>query len=248
MPFQHRPILSDIKELYSKPRSQQRFQEYLAMLQGDTKGDMALPITGFNPMAKDHILEKIAQLEALHAEELIADVLRDLNNSVETDSFGDITIVVNIADDLKGAWTNRYTTDYDSKFKLSAFVSRRFCVPHFWTSENYSAHLIETRVKSYAYRMQYLMVNPLPVTLEDHVEQETYVEHQLDFSSDLDSHTYEALDSFYLAHRDSDDYSLIFNFFYGDAASLDLGYKTYGVSVATGYDYIRYQSSRVIRY
>ena len=244
MSFQLRPILSDIKELYSKPRSPQRFQEYLAMLQGNTKGDMALPIVGFNPMAKEHIMEKIAQLEALQAEELIADVLRDLNNSIEKDPHGEITVVVNIADDLMGAWTNGYTTDYDSKFKLSAFVSRRFCVPHFWTSENYSTELIETRVKSYAYRMQYLMVNPLPVTLEDHVKQETYVERELGLSIALDSDAYQALDNFYLDHRDSDDYSLIFNFFYGDDASSSLGYKTYGITGATGYDYSRYQSSR----
>ena len=243
MPFQLRPILSDIKELYSKPRSPQRFQEYLAMLHGNTKGDMALPIVGFNPMAKEHILEKIGQLEALQAEELIADVLQRLN-TIEKDPLGAITVVINIADDLMGAWTNGHTTDYDSKFKLSAFVSRRFCVPHFWTSENYSAALIETRVKSYAYRMQYLMVNPLPMTLEDHVKQETYVERQLGLSTALDSDTYQALDHFYLNHRDSDDYSLIFNFFYGDDASSSLGYRTYGITGATGYDYSRYRSSR----
>ena len=243
MSFQLRPILYDIKELYSKPRSPQRFQEYLAMLQGNTKGDLALPIVGFNPMAKEHILEKIGQLEDLQAEELIADVLQRLN-TIEKDQLGAITVVINIADDLMGAWTNGYTTDYDSKFKLSAFVSRRFCVPHFWTSENYSAALIETRVKSYAYRMKYLMVNPLPVTLEDHVKQETYVERQLGLSTALDSDTYQALDHFYLNHRDSDDYSLIFNFFYGDAASSSLGYRTYGITGATGYDYSRHRSSR----
>ena len=79
MTFHLRPILSDIKELYSKPRAPQRFKEYLAMLQGDTKDDMSLPIVGFNPMAKDHILDKIAELEALQAEELITEVLREIS-------------------------------------------------------------------------------------------------------------------------------------------------------------------------
>lgn len=52
MKFQLRPILSEMKDFYSQPISEARFKAYLAKLQGDTKGDMTLPISGFNPMQK----------------------------------------------------------------------------------------------------------------------------------------------------------------------------------------------------
>lgn len=237
MPFCLRPILSDIKELYSKPRSPQRFKEYLTMLQGDTKDDMSLPIVGFNPMAKDHVLDKIAELESLHTEELITEVLREINMTTAGTANDTITVVLNVADDLMGAWTNRYTTDYDSKFKLSAFINRKFCVPHFWTSESYSAELIKTRASTYAHRMLYLSMHPSPVTLQDHVNQEAYVARNAALYSAIDENTYKDLDRFYQEHRDSDDYSLIFNFFYGDEASESLGYRTYGIRSATGFDY-----------
>ena len=150
MSFRLRPILSEIKELYSKPRTPQRFKEYLAMLQGNTQDDMSLPIVGFNPMAKEHILDKIKELEALQAEELITEVLREINLTTAGKTSDTITVVLNVADDLMGVWTNRYTTDYDSKFKLSAFIERKFCVPHYWTSESYSAEHIKSRTRSYA--------------------------------------------------------------------------------------------------
>ena len=237
MTFHLRPILSDIKELYSKPRAPQRFKEYLAMLQGDTKDDMSLPIVGFNPMAKDHILDKIAELEALQAEELITEVLREISTPSAGNTIDTITVILNVADDLMGAWTNRYTTDYDSKFKLSAFIERKFCVPHFWTSESYSTELIENRTRTYAYRILYLLNHPMPVTLQDHVNQEIYVARSANLHSTIDESAYKILDRFYQQHRDSEDHSLIFNFFYGDDASESLGYRTFGIKGATGFDY-----------
>ena len=57
MEFQLKPILSEMKEFYQKPLSNKRFEEYLSMLQGETKGDLVLPIAGFNPMAKEDIIE-----------------------------------------------------------------------------------------------------------------------------------------------------------------------------------------------
>lgn len=238
MSFRLRPILSEIKELYSKPRTPQRFKEYLAMLQGNTQDDMSLPIVGFNPMAKEHILDKIKELEALQAEELITEVLREINLTTAGKTSDTITVVLNVADDLMGVWTNRYTTDYDSKFKLSAFIERKFCVPHFWTSESYSAELIKSRTRTYAYRMLYLLNHPMPMTLQDHVNQEAYVARKANLNSDIDESAYKILDRFYQQHRDSDDHSLIFNFFYGDDASDSLGYRTYGISGATGFDYV----------
>ena len=71
MQFELHPILSEMKAFYSKPISFNRIKEYRSKLQGNTKDDLVLPITGYNPMAKDHILEKIKALEDLKAEAIM---------------------------------------------------------------------------------------------------------------------------------------------------------------------------------
>ena len=116
MKFELRPILSEIKGLYLKPISNNRFKEYTSKLQGNSKGDLSLPIAGFNPMAKEHIIQKIEELESLKAEMILKDVIEEFNANLEKTNSRKIKVVLNIADDLKGGWTNFYSTDFDSKF------------------------------------------------------------------------------------------------------------------------------------
>lgn len=238
MQFELIPILSVMEELYETPRSPARFQEYLAKLQGGTKGDMALPIGGFNPMAKEHILEKIHELQALQAEELIGEVLAELNTKQSSKEAITIKVVLNLADDLKGGWTNHYTTDFDSKFKINALVVRNFCTPYFWTSEDYTATSIERKTLEYAYRTIYWKQNEKPKTLANHFAQEVFVQQQVGNSeAPIDASDFREMEELYQAFKDSDDYSLLFNFFYGDEASASLGYATFGVEERAGFRY-----------
>lgn len=49
MPFHPLSTLPEMQEIYRLPRSPERFRRYLALLQGGTKADLRLPISGFNP-------------------------------------------------------------------------------------------------------------------------------------------------------------------------------------------------------
>ncbi len=134
MKFQVIPVIDAMLELYQKPLTPARFQDYLKLLQGETKGDLALPLGGFNPMAKEHAREKLQELKALGAEAIAAEVSNDLNKRLSLQQADKVIgIAVTLSDDLKGGWTNRYTSDYDSKFKINALLSRNFCTPVFWT-------------------------------------------------------------------------------------------------------------------
>lgn len=84
MTFELLPTIDVMIDLYEKPRTFERFQEYLKILQGDHKGDLSMPISGFNPMAKDHLLAKLLELKQLNAEKIIHDLLIDMNKSVNT--------------------------------------------------------------------------------------------------------------------------------------------------------------------
>ena len=111
MTFEPLPIIEKMLELYQKPRNFDRFQNYLSLLQGETKGDLAVPIGGFNPMAKEHVLEKLAQLKALNAEQIIENTIFELNKSEILRGYDEAVFKVSLtlSDDLKGGWTNHYT-------------------------------------------------------------------------------------------------------------------------------------------
>ena len=247
MKFQLKPILSEIKDLYSKPISTERFKEYISKLQGDTKGDLALPIGGFNPMAKEHILQKISELEDHKVETIMEETIKEFNTKLDASHSKEITVVLNIADDLKGGWTNFFSTDFDSKFKLNAFVSRKFCVPYFWTSESYSRELIKSRTLEYLNRTLYRLKNPQPKTLEEHLEQEIFcVTMENNGNQIYKEANFKKMENYYLENKQSEEFDRIFNFFYGDEGSESLGYKKYGIERPLGFEYAK-QISKVRR-
>lgn len=247
MQFELYPILSIMEELYQQPLSPDRFQEYIAKLQGHSKGGLELPIGGFNPMAKEHLLKKIADLKALDAEHLMSSAISQVNARLDHSDSRKIFVVLNLADDLKGGWTNHYTTDFDSKFKINALINRNFCTPYFWSSEPYSESLVKERTLSYLYRtLHWIKKGRRLSTLEDFVAQEIELSQNLNSEVlQLSTDAFLQIDRHFQQYRNTDDYSLIFNFFYGDETSKELNYPTYGMSKNAGFEYVKYQAKAI---
>lgn len=246
MKFKLKPILSEIKELYLKPISITRFQEYISKLQGGTKGDLVLPISGFNPMAKEHIITKIEELEHIGTESIMEKIIEKFNSRIDVSnqSQKEILVVLNLADDLKGAWTNYYSTDFDSKFKLNAFVKRNFCIPYFWTSEFYTQEIIESRTVEYMNRTIFRFGKQDPKSLEEHLDQEIFVsKNTLKETIKNDKSNFKETEAYYFDNKYSEENDLIFNFFYGDKASESLGYKQFGNKDHAGFKYARFIAS-----
>ncbi len=241
MTFDVVPILDLMIDFYQKPRDFERFQSYLSLLQGDTKGDLARPIGGFNPMAKPHVLEKLMVLKKMDAETIMTNTLGEVSSKSKNAPIFKVSLT--LADDWKGGWTNRYTADFDSKFKFNALAKRQFCTPIFWTSEDFSEELIRVRTLEYAYRTIFWNDKKTkPQTLKDHFEQEQFVAKHVQLKSPKLQDDTDFLQKFYQNHVNSEDYALIFNFFYGDAASESLGFKTFGVQDdAAGFKFARQQ-------
>lgn len=236
--FEILPIIDIMIDLYEQPRTLERFQEYLKTLQGGTGGDLAIPISGFNPMAKEHLLDKLKELKELDAEKIIEETLKQVNNKALLKISQHFKVALNLSDDLKGGWTNRYTSDYDSKFKMSGLLNRGFCTPIFWASESFTPIKIRERTLEYTFRAVYWLNNPKLKTLKEHLDQEIFVANQIRFESKFQRSDFKELDKFYTENRDTDSYHLIFNFFYGDEASKSLEFPTFGVSESlTGFDY-----------
>ncbi|MCW3101898.1 MAG: hypothetical protein JWO09_338 [Bacteroidetes bacterium] len=239
MPFLLSPLLDTMIGLYGKPRSMERFHEYLKILQGNSKDDMLVPVGNFNPMGKEHVLQKLEELKKLDAEKLMNDAIAEINSETGGQPSSGFRVSIAVADDLHGAWTNRYTTDYDSKFRLNALVTRNFCTPLFWTSEAFSGELIRSRTREYCYRTLHWLTAPKPETLAEHIAQEKFVAGK-NVKGEAQECDIEALELFYKEHKDSDRYDIIFNFLYGDKACGELGFPAYGISDAfAGYKYAK---------
>lgn len=228
-----------MQEFYQTPHTRERFEQYLFMLQGKQKNDMILPIGGYNPMAKEHVLSKINELQDLDAEQIIQHELGNINTHLKSKEDRMIQVVLNLADDIGGAWTDRYTTDFSSKFEMQALVKRNFCTPYFWANETYTKELIIQRTREYAYRTLHVIENGKPGTLKDHVEQEIYVQIHSNDKPQISENNHSEIEKFYLQNTDSEDYNLIFNFFYGDETSELLAYKTYGIEKNAGWNYVK---------
>jgi len=234
------PILQTMDELYALPRSSERFQRYLQLLQGNSKDDMQLPVAGYNPMGKAHVRDKLRELIQLDAEGIATQELLHLNAQLPATIERTFRVGINLADDLGGAWTNRYTTDYTTKFALNPIVNRNFCVPYFWTSEDFSPALITIRIREAVLRTLYWLEHGKTVTLAEHLAQERYVMRyaKTPLPEPLAREERAQLNKFYHAHRDSEDYNTIFNFLYGDEAAAALGYATAGLPPLGGWRYL----------
>jgi hypothetical protein len=242
MKFNLLPITDVMVALYRSPANAERFTEYMNILQGNSPGDIAMPVTFFNPMGKEHVLKKLLELKELDAEGLIQETLTTINKT--TASIADsteINVSLALADDMGGGWTNRYTTDYDSKFNINDLLKRNFCNPVFWVSEDYSATKIKERTADYCYRILYRLTSPQPITLEDHIQQEIFVAKHNPFSSDEKPLCdFNSMDSYYNKYKGMNQSPTIFNFLYGDDACKELGHAYYGVKhLFAGYSYAK---------
>jgi hypothetical protein len=228
--FELFPVLDTMIELYQKPLSIERFKEYLTILNGGDSAELLVPISGFNPMAKDHVLQALTALKKLNAEDIASQEILKINQEIPLDQEARIfKVALNLSDDLKGGWTNRFTTDYQSKFKIGGYFSRNFCLPVLWTSDIFSEELIQERVREYVFRTIYWSEFSRPETLRDHIFQEKFVAEKLGKVPSITLNQFAELSTFYNQYKSSEEYHIIFSFLYGDKAAISLGNADMGI-------------------
>lgn len=217
-------------DFYQKPRDMARFKNYLQTLTGEDNSKMELPIMGFNPMAKEHVLAKLLALKALNVDKIIEETVAQINNNLKVLKDDKYKVVINLSDDLKGGWTDFFTTDYSCKFKIKNLAKRYFCVPFLWVSQEYNQENIRQVIQEFCYRTVYFTQNTLNETLEDHINQEIFIAKNTKSSTLLTKSEFEHLNVFYMTHKNSTHFPLILNFLYSDTASEKLGYPILGIN------------------
>ena len=199
------PTLEVHRELYSMPRGMERFRAYIARMTGGS-GDLALPIAAMNPMGKEHMISAVEAWIACGAEEAAVEAVREAAQrfSHRPDR---LRVALVLADDVAGAWTNRWTTDFAHRFESAALYKRDFAVGLLWASEPPSAERVRAVVLQ-SYEREHGPAR----TLREKLEQERFASVPLGPPPPAE-------------HLDATDAPTLFACLYGDEAAKSLGYS-----------------------
>src|SRR6185369_3088721 len=112
MDLELEPLFAVQRDLYRIPRGMERFHAYVKVLRGARPDDLDVPpLVAMNPMAKDHVPALLDEWIALGAEDSAREILPALAKAT-SDTSGRFRIGLVVADDARGGWTNRWSTDY----------------------------------------------------------------------------------------------------------------------------------------
>jgi hypothetical protein len=217
------PFLERLRELYTHPRGFARFQEYLELLRSQT-GEMELPISNVNPMAKPHALERVEQLIALGAERVAFEAAREAG--VRLDGQDALRLIVIVIDDAAGGWTTRWFTQFAHRYERQHEVRRGWVTVPCWSSEEPSAGTIARESAAAFYRTVDERRNGPVRTLRDILAREIRAQRFAGCESPYESAAYRSSAQAYL---DSSDAPVVIAALYGDEAAATLGYPPLGV-------------------
>jgi hypothetical protein len=154
----HLPLLAIQRALYALPRGRPRFDAYIARMTGPN-GELRLPLTAMNPMAREHVAHAVDAWLAAGAEDAAAAAIAEAETHVsaaaaiaeaqtQASAAADgaqggsfvardatrVQVGLLVADDVAGGWTNRYTTDFANRFESEPLLRRDFAVGLLWAS------------------------------------------------------------------------------------------------------------------
>ncbi|NER78056.1 MAG: hypothetical protein F6K42_00460 [Leptolyngbya sp. SIO1D8] len=239
------PLLSLQRDLYRLPPSPERFQNYLSTLIDTDSGDMSLPLSAMNPMAKAHVPAFLEQLIALDADEIAAAATTAAAVHLLSDP-GDYQVTLVVSDDLKGGWTNRYTSDFDYRFRQKSYYQRGWIPVILWVSETYPRDLIHAEVQMAIFRAAYVQQQGYGKTLHDLIAQEADVMGKAGVTTpQLGTDDLEYTHAVLTNYQNSTDMPTLIAALYGDRAARQLGYPPLGLSPDAGLSLATAQANKI---
>jgi len=130
MTIQLIPLLTAQQNLYRQPLGLDRFREYLQTLLKADKSDVdLLPMMMMNPMGKQHVADYVDASIAMDAEAIAEDAIASFQLGSRLARF---KLGLAVADDQKGGWTNRFSSDFAHRFHGQAQLKRHWISVIFW--------------------------------------------------------------------------------------------------------------------
>lgn len=244
MNFEYTPLLQLQRDLCDGPRGAERFKEYIRTLRGNTVDDMELPLSAFNPMAKEHVSDLLDEYIAMGAEDAAAETVAHPARCIQRGE-GSFRVALVLADDAHGGWTNRITTEFENRFNDRAHHRRGWACGLLWTSEPASLDSIREAVASAVWRACFVQQHGWPKTLASMMGQSACVavnagcDSKPKYDQEELEYTRTVIEPFRESEKKSDQIACLF----GDAAAKELGYQPLGLSPRAGFALARYEAS-----
>lgn len=236
-------FLAQLRDLYTQPRGFARFQEYLDVLRSEN-GEMELPISNVNPMAKPHVLERVEQLLALGAEAVAFDAAQQ--GTLRLAEIDDaLRLIVIVADDALGGWTNRAFAEFGHRYESKHQVQRGWVVVMLWSSEEPSVESVRMETLATLYRTVDERRKGNIRTLREILDREGRTMRFAGQARRYDDATVDAIRATIEPHLDSHAAPVVFASLYGDAIAESLGYPPLGVPDRGGYELALATASKI---
>ncbi|MCU0535606.1 MAG: hypothetical protein MUD14_17075 [Hydrococcus sp. Prado102] len=229
------PLLQLQRDLYNIPRGQDRFRVYLeTILRADASDVKLLPLVAMNPMGKEHIPAILDTLLAMDADAVADRAIAQMLDRFEEDS-GTFKLGLVVADDLMGGWTNRYTSEFSTRFETEQSLKRGWLSGILWTSEVPSIQKVHEVTLTAAYRAAYIQRYGFARTLQEMLNQEGYAMAMAGCrQSNLDADDLAYTREIVAPYLSTQDYPTIVTCLFGDRAARSLGYIPQGLSEYAG--------------
>ncbi len=226
--------LEKVRDLYRQPRGFERFKEYLDIVR-TRSGEMALPLSMVNPMAKAHALERVEHLIAIRGEDVALDAAREAAARVN-DGDDELRVIALPVDDAKGGWTNRAFTEFSHRYERKHEVGHGWATVIVWTSEEPSIELVRRRAFEAVYRTLDERRRGSVRTLREILDREGRTMRFSGHSLRYDDAAIVSIREKAEPHMDSTAAPVLFALLYGDEIAESLGYPPLGVPDRGGYD------------
>ena len=234
MKLEYVPMLAVQRDIYRIPRGPERFQEYLTRMLDPATGDLRLPLTVMNPMAKEHVLRHVELLLAMRAEETGAQAVRDVEPKVEAEP-GSYRVGLVVADDMGGGWTHRAAAELSHLRGELALEKRGWITPILWASETYGPPEIREEVLVSVYRTAWVLQRGAPKTLRDILLQEgTAMRLAGARNPALEPDALVRTREVIARHLDREDQGTLIAALFGDRAARELGHEPLGLPPRAG--------------
>lgn len=156
-------LLQTQRELLDIPRGLERFQEYLKKMLKD--GEMVVPISGFNPMSKEHVAQTLDVLLEMDAESIGEGIARECFKRLD---FGktEWNMGLVLSDDLMGGWTNRPSIEVERWTNPKKVAWRSFLPLTLWVTDAIDKEALENRLMRQIFEAHSVLMKPPPRDLE----------------------------------------------------------------------------------
>lgn len=227
------PLLAAQRRLLDTARGLARFREYLDTMLDDT-GEVALPLSAFNPLSKAHVAAQLDTLLALDAEGLLRASLAAGLSRLSTPA-GRWRAGLVVVDDAQGGWTERYLTDADHWFGGLGEVQRGFIVAYSWTGDPITVARLRAEALGALYRTLFKARYGIPSTLRDMLTLAGLAAHFAGLTYPVDADGLAATRTILGPQLDTTSFPSQFACLYGDAAAVAVGYPPLGVPPHGGF-------------